>query len=244
MIDIHSHILPGLDDGSLTFEEYTEALREAKRQGITEIICTPHFYPVEVRPFVADEKGQNVCSSKRQIVEAYNKALPVAEQMGIKLHLGMECYYHSSLPALIEKGETLTLAGSRYMLIEFGEDATFSEIRAGLVAVMDTGHIPIVAHYERYKSLVPSRRIKQLREIGALFQLNFDTVQRYYGIFRRNDFRKDLKKGLVDFMGSDCHGTHFRKLRIVPSVEWMEKKLKDPQKILEVNPGKILNDEI
>lgn len=245
MIDIHSHILPGLDDGSKNETEFLDALQKSKEQGFTEIICTPHYYPAAVRSYVALTKGQSADCTKKQILEVYHRMQPSAAKQGIKLHIGMECFYHSTLPSLIEKGEVLSLAGSRYMLIEFDHKAPFIEIENGLRVIKDAGYLPILAHYERYQSLMAKGRLEELKENGALLQMNFDTVQRYYGWWlRRNGFRDDLKAGLVDFMGSDCHGTHFRPLRIRPSVEWMERHVKEVHQILEENPGKIITGEV
>lgn len=244
MIDIHSHILPGLDDGAKTFDEFREALAEAKRQGFTEIICTPHFYPPAALDYVLREKGQNLSASRQQVLTVFRQAVPVAQSLGIRLYPGMECFYHSSLPALLEQGEVLSLAGSRYILVEFGRDTSFHEIRTGLSAILDSGFQPILAHYERYRCLMEPRRLRQLRELGAKLQMNFDTVQRYYGLLHRNEFHQDLKDGLVDFMGSDCHGTHYRPLRAGPSIDWMQRKLQNPEEILEIAPQKILCNEL
>ena len=242
MIDMHSHILPGLDDGAQSFDEFREALLEAKHQGFTEILCTPHFYPQAAMEYVRSEKGQCLCATRQQARIVFQQAAPVARELGVQLYLGMECFFHTSLPALLERGEALTLAGSRYVLVEFGRETSYYSIRTGLSALLDAGFLPVLAHYERYRCLMEPGRLRDLRSLGIRLQMNFDTVQRYYGLLHRNEFHQDLRAGLVDLMGSDCHGTHYRPLRTGPSVDWMRRKLNAPEEILEINPRKIIDN--
>ena len=86
------------------------------------------------------------------------------------------------------------------------------------------------------------RGMDTLKDEMFLIQMNFDTVQREYGLLKRNPFQKDLLNGYVDFMGSDCHGVEYRKYFIVPSVKWMKEKLPEAyfRKLLIDNPRKIL----
>ena len=242
MIDMHSHILPGLDDGAQTFDEFRESLLEAKLQGFTEILCTPHFYPPAAMDYVREEKGQCLCATRQQAQAVFQQAAPAAKALGVQLYLGMECFYHTSLPALLERREALTLAGSRYVLVEFGRDTSFYSLRSGLCSLLDAGFQPILAHYERYRCLMEPGRLREVKGLGILLQMNFDTVQRYYGLLHRNEFHQDLRAGLVDLMGSDCHGTHYRPLRAGPSVDWMQRRLDAPEEILEINPRKIINN--
>ena len=236
LIDIHCHILPGLDDGAVTMEESLNALAAARDQGISSIICTPHFYP----------DGKNPSPEQiRQSLEFF-KQKAASAGFSFEFYPGQEAMYSSELPRLLELGEVLTLADSRYVLVEFLEDASYREIMKGLLKLMDYGYLPILAHYERYKCLMNKQRKEELKQEKILLQMNFDTVQRTYGIFHKNPFKKDLEEGLVDFMGSDCHGTHFRQYRIVPSLYWMEHSLSQEmnQKILMDNPSNILENRI
>ena len=227
--DIHSHLLPGIDDGSQTMEEAIQTLHTAKRQGIDAMILTPHFYP--------DGSGATV----EQVRSGMEAIADAAREAGVCVYPGMECYYHTKLPAQLEKGEALTLAGSRYALIEFGEAIGIRELLYALNSVTDSGFVPIVAHYERYRCLMNRKNLEQVKREGYLLQMNFDTIQRVYGVLRRNPFLKHISDGMVDFMGSDTHGTHFRPLRIGPSVDWLrEKGVLDR---LNRNAERILRDE-
>ena len=107
----------------------------------------------------------------------------------------------------------------------------------------EAGYIPILAHYERYRTLMQKGKVAKLKDEGFLLQLNFDTVQRQYGLLKKNPYLGDLKKGYVDFMSSDCHGMKYRKYFIEPSVDWMLQNLsaKKTKEILVDNPSKIIN---
>lgn len=211
MIDIHSHVLPGIDDGAATLEEARETLRIAKAQGFDAIIATPHLWPNTEHGF------------RERVFEALRQLEPEANQLGIRLYPGMECYYHTQLPAKLESGEALTLAGSRFALIEFDEDVTFRELRYGLNAVTESGCVPILAHYERYRCLMNRASLNVLKQEGILLQMNYDTIQRTYGLLRYNPFLQHLKRNMVELMGTDTHGTHFRPLRTEPSTEWLRR---------------------
>ena len=232
LTDIHCHLLPGVDDGSASWEETLQALKTDAKQQISSIIMTPHHYPdkYETKP----EKIRNLIIRVKELAEENN--------LDFSFYAGQECLYHYELPALLEQGEVLTLADSRYVLVEFLEDVYYRDIIRGVTALKDRGFVPILAHYERYKCLMEKERLSELKEEDVLLQMNFDTVQRTYGFFRRNPFQEHLKKGFVDFMGSDCHGINFRKFFIPPSLEWMENNLSDKwnRRILENNPQRIL----
>lgn len=210
-------------------EEAAQALEKAKEQGITAMILTPHFYP----------DGQGV--TKEQVMEGLEQLRPLAESLGISLYPGMECYYHTNLPSQLEEGQALTLAGSRYVLVEFSEHIGFWKLLYALNDITERGFVPVVAHYERYKCLMNRSNMRRVKQEGYLLQLNFDTVQRTYGILQHNPFLGHLRGGMVDFMGSDCHGTHFRPLRITPSVDWLEKH--GCLDRLEENAQKVLRNE-
>lgn len=229
LIDLHSHVLPGIDDGAESMEEARETLRTARAQGFDAIVLTPHFYP----------EGDGV--TREQVMDGMRQLEPEAARLGLRLYPGMECFYHTKLPALLEAGEALTLAGGRYTLVEFAEDVSLKELRYGLKSVAECGCVPILAHYERYRCLMNRKVLRELTREGALLQMNFDTIQRTYGLFGRNPFLSHIREGMVSFMGSDTHGTHYRPMRTGPSVEWLRRygyleKMND-------NAGRVLRDE-
>lgn len=232
IIDMHCHILPGLDDGAQSLEEAVRALQEAKKQGIDQVILTPHHYPDSDMPI------ELIFQTMKQLEDAIQE-----NEIGIKLYPGHGCLYYTDLPEKLDKQEVLTLAGSRYVLVEFLENVHYREILYGMRQLKEAGYIPILAHYERYRTLMQKGKVAKLKDEGFLLQLNFDTVQRQYGLLKKNPYLGDLKKGYVDFMSSDCHGMKYRKYFIEPSVDWMLQNLsaEKTKEILVDNPSKIIN---
>lgn len=193
------------------------------------MIATPHLLP---------DAQAGYCE---RVLDAVRQLEPEAMRLGIRLYPGMECFYHSKLPAMLESGSALTLAGSRYALVEFEENVTFRELCYGLSAVSECGCVPILAHYERYRCLMNRTNLRALKQEGFLLQMNYDTLQRAYGILRLNPFLKHVKDGMVEFMGSDTHGTHFRPLRTGPSTQWLRNH--GFLEAMNTNAERVLKDE-
>ena len=105
-VDIHAHILPGVDDGASDWEETNEMLRRAYEQGITHIIATPHYV-----------SGQDTHSLREMVKKLRETAFSISENMMVDL--GQEVQYFEELPSFLEQGKVLTLSGSRYVLVEF-----------------------------------------------------------------------------------------------------------------------------
>ena len=138
MIDIHSHLIPGVDDGSQSIEESLALLKQAEEDGITELITTPHFI-----------KNGEYRIRASELVKRFNE-LKQAYQGSIKLHLGNELYIHPDLPELLEQGEILTLGESDYILIEFPFNSYKDEYDEILYELSLKYRI-VIAHPERYR---------------------------------------------------------------------------------------------
>lgn len=221
IIDIHAHILPGVDDGAGTLEESIETLLEAQRQNIQVIIATPHHHP-----------GRYVVTPSRiyEQLELLREECRKRE-IDIRLYPGQECYYYSGLADQLLEGNVLTLAGSRYVLVEFEPDCIYSYMSGGLRELQSCGYRPVLAHFERYRCLRDRERLYELKERGILLQMNFDTLIPKGNIFCRNPWRQIAADGLVDCLGSDCHGMHFRPLQTGKAVSWLQTGVR--QELLE-----------
>ena len=227
--DMHCHVLPGVDDGPATMEESLATLREAERQGIGTLIVTPHFHP-----------GRYVVPA-RQVLETLERVRQSAkaEGIGIRLVPGQECYYYSGLLEQLETGRVLTMAGTRYVLVEFDTETQYTTITRAIRELRDGGYKPIVAHYERYRCLYQRReRLEEMRKNGAMLQLNFDRLVEKGSLFHPNGWRKLFRDGYVDFLGSDTHGMEFRPLHVDRALDWLYKDV-DPEVRKRVLKGNI-----
>ena len=212
--DMHCHLLPGLDDGSASMEETLDTLREAKRQHIDSIIVTPHFHPTRYMVYA------------EQIFQTLGEVRDAAARAGIDIALypGQECYYYSGLVEQLDSGRALTLCATRYVLVEFEPNASFSTVRMGINDLSINGYIPIIAHFERYVSLRDKDKLSEIKKY-AFLQMNFDTLL-HDSILNRNPWRRLLQAGYVDYLGSDCHGMNFRPYQTEHVMKWIRNKVK------------------
>jgi protein-tyrosine phosphatase len=210
VIDIHAHILPGLDDGPPDLETAARLAQALVSQGVTDVICTPHYLIGVYQP-------------TRATVLAALEALQ-ARAPDLKLHLGAEVYIDDQQSVRrVTSGEALTLGdGGRYVLIEhplsglplYAEDAVF-ELRAH-------GITPIVAHPERNEDVIRSRKsVRRMVELGALLQINAGSVLGEFGKDVGRTARSLVEDGLVHFLASDCHDLVERPPRLRDALDRM-----------------------
>ena len=233
---MHCHVLPGVDDGPKTMEDAIAVLRELSRQGVEALIVTPHFHPGRYKVY-APQIRDALASVREAMAE---------RDVRVKLIPGQECYYYSDLIRELDAGRVLTMAGSRYVLVEFEESAMFSTLQRAVQELTYSGYSPIIAHYERYECLDDHMdRLDRLRRDGALLQINFDRLIARDTLFKRNPWRRLFKEGYVDFLGTDTHGMGFRPPHVDRAVEWIENDVKPElaKRVLERNIRKIIDDE-
>lgn len=214
--DIHSHILPGMDDGAKDWEQSYSMLDIAWKQGIRKIIATPHFMPEHRAPQI------------QKISEAAERLQDYADEQGygIEICVGNEIYYHEEVPELLEQGRILTLAGSDYVLVEFSPMDDFRYIRNSLAEIQAAGYSPVIAHAERYANLCkkPFDRVKELKDMGVLIQINASTVEGKMGRKLKKAVLSLCKEELVDFIGTDAHSDRSRAPYIEKCVHILRKK--------------------
>lgn len=234
MIDIHSHILPGLDDGSSSMEETLRMLWEAQKQGIRRVFATPHYsagFPKN-DPARIKEAFRHVCRAARD------------EGLRIRISSGMEILYTEEVPMLLREKKLLTMAGSRYVMLEFHPTSPYLTIQRAVQSVVSEGFHPILAHVERYEALKTEEKMEALRDQGALMQMNFRSVTG--GLFdeRSRRCRALLKKKRIDFMGTDMHNMRSRTPESKEAVRWMRRHLDAVyvQRILKGNAQEILEE--
>lgn len=236
LMDIHTHLLPGVDDGAADMEETIRMLKLAKEQGIRTIIATPHF------------GLQNNEKSVEQLVESKDKVQQEAAAIdpGIKIHLGNELYYRDSVLQEVISGNALTLAGSRYVLIEFSVRTDYKTLYQGLNKFIMAGYAPILAHVERYHCLMEKEdRIEEIREQGTYIQMNSSSLIGSFLNRSINQHRRILKNRLLHFIATDCHNCSSRAPYLEKAFQTVE-KLTDGEYAKELfcdNPGKIIENK-
>lgn len=231
IIDIHAHILPGVDDGARDLKESYALTASAASQGIGAVIATPHY-------------------SRRGGTEAYRPLLEKVQaeiwktHPGFKLYLGQELYYHEDLGDRLLSGQALTLADSSYILVEFDPAVPFSRMSRGIRNLCGLGYIPVLAHAERYECLRENGMLECLREMGALFQVNYESLTgRWYD---RDVFwcRKQIKEHRIHFLSTDMHQMDYRPPEIKRALDWLDKNVDAEYKksLTEGNARRILED--
>lgn len=229
LVDIHTHILYGVDDGAKNISEAMGLLEEEQEQGVDHVVLTPHYGPKFGHPDTEVLKDHFAA-----ICEKSQRYYPE-----IKLYLGSELYYQQETISDLKDGKALTMNGTRYVLVEFATSDSYSNIYRAIQSFVYAGYIPIIAHVERYKAIFGYvDKIVELIEIGAYIQVNAESL--IGGIFdKRASFcKKIVKEGLVHFLGSDCHDFRTRK----PNMEQAAKVVlkKQAAQILDENPRKML----
>lgn len=216
IVDIHCHILPGVDDGAKSLEQAKIMLDIAYKQGISSIIATPHHMP----------EGKNV--SPETIREKVELLQTYVDEMhyDMEIFAGNEIYFYGEAADMLEAGKICTLADSSCVLVEFSPMDEARYIRNSLSELQNMGYDPIIAHVERYMSLckAPFEKIQELRDMGILIQVNAGSVTGFFGKHTKEIAEKLLKKQLVDFIGTDAHSDGGRGPRILECAQLLEKK--------------------
>ena len=213
MFDIHTHIIPYVDDGSSSLEESINMIKHEIDIGVTDIICTPHhiFHRYETTVEVIKERFAFL----KEEVEKLN--LP------IKLYLGQEiCYTHrEDIISMLKNGTLLTLNNTNRVLLEFSFTREPEDILDVIYNFNINGYQVIVAHVERYEWMTLDK-VVALRNEGALIQINSNSILGLTSWKEKRFVKKLLKKGLVDYIASDTHS--FRPSTLDKSY----KKIKNP----------------
>ena len=200
-VDIHTHILPGVDDGAADLQEACALVRLARQDGTRTLFLTPH------------NSGKGGDYSPEQLREGFAQlqAQVAAEMPDMQLHLGMEVRYDSDAPEELLRGRLLTMDGSEFVLLEFSTRATRSQILMGVTETVRYGFTPIIAHTERCESIRTNPAlIDEVRSVGGYIQINADSVLGVRGFSVKRLAHRLLKTGKVDFVASDAHDPQTR----------------------------------
>ena len=191
MIDLHSHLLPAVDDGSRSVEQSLQVLADMAAQGITDVCLTPHLQAsrAEAGPPPAHERAYEALLAK-------SPATP-------RLHRGAEVMLDRPIGRPVALARNVTLGGSGYMLVEFPRLVAYDLITNALSQVLDQGLIPLLAHPERYSSC-SVEAVRHWKSLGAKMQVDSTTLLTSQA--RGQRARQLVAEGLADILAGDNHG--------------------------------------
>ncbi len=201
LCDLHSHILPGMDDGCKTAEQSVEALRLSYAQGVRAIFATPHYYPVETVDVFLARRQEAWDALQAEIKKQAATDIP-------QIVLGAEVAYRPGISS-IEGIEKLCLGSSSYLLLElpfrtWGKE----ELRQVSNFNCARGILPVLAHYERYRGLQNKQMYEEMARQDVLIQRNAESFSGFFGERRAC---REVKLGRCHLLGSDCHNLGGRK---------------------------------
>lgn len=235
MIDIHTHVLPGVDDGSSSMDESMEMLSLAEESGVKVLVTTPHCNI----PDVFDNYVSEDLKKRWHRMETEAKRIGI----GLKLCRGMEIFATEELPDLLTEGRVWTLNGTKYFLVEFdfGEDPDFC--RYILRRCRDRGFWPIIAHPERYIFVQEDPEIAyEWCRMGYGLQLNKGSLLGKFG--REAQITAELlaDHGLAACVASDAHSPYQRTTHMGQIREFLTEQFDEAyaRLLLEENPLRIL----
>lgn len=218
MIEIHSHILPGVDDGAVSNEEALEMAHQAVEQGITHILATPHH-------------GDGAYETPRSVVlEATLKLNELCKQHEVPITIceGQEIRVHPELIDEYEQNQLVTLAGSRYILLELPAGYVPVYLEELIYEFIIRGIVPVIAHPERNKEIVSTPAIlNTFTEQGALCQLTSHSLMGYFGRKIQKLSLQLCRSGMIHFVSSDAHNCTDRAFALREAYRTIAKSLGD-----------------
>lgn len=232
MIDLHCHILPGMDDGARHQEEAVHMAALAAESGVRAVVATPHCM---------DGGREAVVSGVRELQTALDEA-----QIPLQVLPGMEIFSTTDTARLLQEGKLVTLNGSRYPLIEFAFESDGEEETKILHEVREAGFVPVVAHPERY---IWVRREPELLNLwtrmGCLMQVNKGSLLGRFGEGAQRMAMEMTGRGFAAVVGSDAHYARIRTPWLYEVWDLLARQFAPvaAQVLLQDNPQKILQDQ-
>ncbi|TFH63648.1 tyrosine-protein phosphatase [Peribacillus frigoritolerans] len=216
MIDIHCHILPGVDDGSADMNESLIMAKKAVEAGITHIFATPHHL---------NEKYVNVKSNIIDSTVRLNESLQ-HENIPLNIHLGQEVRIHRDIFTSLEKEEILTLDDNgKYLLLELPSGKVPTYTQEVIYELLLKGLTPIIVHPERNKELIENHKLLfELVQEGALTQLTSGSIIGLFGKNVKSFSKKIIEHNLTHFIATDAHNIGSRGFTLQQAYENITKE--------------------
>lgn len=235
MYDIHTHIIPHVDDGADTIQITKKLLQMEYNDGVRTIFATSHF------------RRRMFETPMKKIELEYEKVKQAAQEIAPDLRVLLGCEFHANLEMveMLEAKKRPTMGNSRCVLTEFSENHGFRFIQERCYELMSNGYEPIIAHAERYPVLRKNiDYLEQLVDMGAYIQMNADSISGLEGFGMKHFCKKVMKQDLLHFVGSDAHNIKDRKPGMARCAKYIEKAMgrEYAEKIFIDNPREIIEE--
>lgn len=235
--DLHNHSLFGLDDGADSYETMCRMIDISYGDGVRCICFTPHYLNIGERDCTPADIRAALCKAKEYCAE---------KMPDMRLFCGSEVTYHFDCVDALEEGRIVTIADSRYVLVDFLDTPDMRSIKVGLERILNRGYIPIVAHIERYPCLFGKiEDIRGMSMMGAVIQINASSL--FHGLMsqRRRQGMKLLSEGLVDIVASDAHDPEARTPGLKKAAELLISKFgaSYAEQLMRENPERIISNK-
>ena len=194
-VDLHSHLIPGIDDGSQSMEESLRLLKGMEALGYEKMITTPHIMADAYR------------NTPQIIHEGLHNLRQAAAKVGISIEIdaAAEYYLDDGFEDLLQKGDLMLMKGE-YLLFETSYYAKPMQLEEMIFAITSSGYKPIMAHPERYRFVKdPMEEYSRFKELGVLLQVNLNSFGGHYGKDAKHKADFLSREGMIDFLGSDVH---------------------------------------
>ncbi len=198
LVDLHSHLIPGIDDGSKSLDESVALIEAIKSLGYKKLITTPHIM------------FDNYQNTRETVLYGLQKLQEETLIRGISIELeaAAEYYVDEGFIELIQKKELLAI-GNRYILFETSYTHRPYQLEEIIFEIGTAGYVPLLAHPERYRYIKNrEEEYGALKELGVEFQVNINSLSGYYGRVAQENTLFLSENGLIDFLGSDTHNLH------------------------------------
>jgi protein-tyrosine phosphatase len=204
-VDMHSHLLPGIDDGVESLDHAVETILALQKLGYKKLITTPH-----VMMGVYDNSSVKVLQKRDEL-----KAYLAEKEIDVQIEASSEYYLDEHFLEILKTGAELLPFGNNYILFETAFMHASPLINEAVFLMQASGQRPVLAHPERYLYMHEDfNQYIDLHDKGVLFQLNLSSLTGYYSPMVRKLARKLIDEKMVDFLGTDCHG-----IRHIPNLE-------------------------
>lgn len=236
MVDMHSHILPGIDDGSREQEETYKMLMEAYDVGFTKVISTSHYY---LGYYEEDE------NTRKTYIDSINEKLQEIN-CNLQVCVGSEIFITNDIINLLKEHKASSINGTKYVLFETAFGIEPQNLKDVIYSLMSNNFIPIIAHPERYSYVQKNpNMLLELIDLGVLFQSNFGSVIGQYGKQAKKTVKLLLKNNCIHFLGTDAHRKNTIYTAIPQALESIKEIISEEEleELTTINPNLVLENK-